>query len=409
MARLKRFEAGGVEKVKGVLHATQVSKGWHIKADAVVGVLDLGSVRLTINPKVAFTGEQVITWLSYATGAHPHAYHEGRKPQLLSATGYDAADLIVEALIGECRKLLRNGLRREYVRERSAASHARGRLDIAAQATREYGQIGRFHVSDFRQTVATWENEICALALSRAARHAKDASLAQAAASLVERFPMPDNELRAIAQLRKASYTRLNLRYRPAHAWAGVLLNTGGIADLLCQDGFLGRTLLLDMDDMWERAVQRMAVEAAVSLRGGGVPNNDDGLAIRVYGDVQTTKGAKPNPFRPDRVVRVGDGPRAFRVPVDAKYYAYDHSRISSENVHQLMTYVAGYCDDDHLDVLLVYPSAAGGALRTLVVRNAHTLIGRIRAIAIDAGAGPEAGTRKIREVLQRLSSAAPR
>jgi 5-methylcytosine-specific restriction enzyme subunit McrC len=397
-SRLERLK-----KIDGVISVTERRKGWSIRTNAVVGVLDLDSVRVIIKPKIAIDGERLIVWLSYAAGSHLHNYHEGYKPHKLSETGYDAADLIVEALIDECRKLLRSGLRREYQRERSIASQVRGRLDISAQATRQYGQADRFHVSEFRQVVATWENEICGLALSRAVEHAADPSLSSAAASLVGRFPLPTDEGRAIDKLRKAAYTRLNVQYRPAHAWARVLLNTGGVADLLCTSGFRGRTALLNMNVMWEMVVRRMAADAVAPLHGRVVPNNDNGLAIRVHGDLRPSGGGEPKPFQPDCVVRVGDEDSGFHVPIDAKYYAYNNRRVSSTNVQQMMTYVSGYCDNERRAAVLVHPSAAGPTQRTLEVRNARPPIGRIYVIGIDVNAGPQEGAERLRQVVQGL------
>lgn len=100
--------------------------------------------------------------------------------------------------------------------------------------------------------------------------------------------------------LRMASYTRLSRHYRPAHAWADVLLNTGGVADLLCTSGYLGRTMLLNMNVMWERAVQQMAADAAGPLNGVAVSKQQaKHLEIAVHGDVQASPGHQPKPLYP--------------------------------------------------------------------------------------------------------------
>ena len=395
--RLKQFKT-----VRGVLSARPGVDGWEVRTQAAVGVVDLGSVRLVVEPKIAITGERLMTWLGYATGSHLHHFHEGKMPHTLSPTGYNAADLIVEALVEECHKLLRIGLRREYLRERVLTPQARGRIDVSAQATREYGQANRFHTSGFRQAATTWENEICALALRRAVNHAADPALKRAAEGLAQRFPgLSTGHKRPEELLRMATYTRLNRHYRPAHAWASVLLNTGGVADLLCTSGYLGRTMLLNMNTMWERAVQQMAADAAGPLGGIAVRKQQaKHLEIAAHGDVQASPGQQPRPFMPDCVVRIGNGSSAFHVPVDAKYYTYGSRRVEPDNVHQMMTYVSGYCRHDRRIAVLVYPSTAGPSLRTLEVRNAIKSLGRIHVLGVDVNVDPQVGVEQVRQAL---------
>ena len=39
-------------------------------------------------------------------------------------------------------------------------------------------------------------------------------------------------------------------------------------------------------------------------------------------------------------------GAAAFHIPLDAKYYTYGTRRVESDNVHQILTYMSGYCSD---------------------------------------------------------------
>jgi 5-methylcytosine-specific restriction enzyme subunit McrC len=385
----------------GVLTMSEARHGWRITAKAVVGVVDLGSLRLTVRPKIAIPGGRLIDWLCYAQGmAKPSGYHEGHKPWLLSKYGYRSVDMIIEALVEECRRLLRDGLRREYVRGNSVESHIRGRLDVGAQATRAYGRADRFHVSNYRQVVQTWENLICGLALSRAALLTDDPRLGATAMALSTRFPRPDNEQPLLDQLRKASYSRLNSRYRAAHAWADLILRAGGVADLLYVSGHLARTMLVNMNVLWEKVVCRMAAEAIKPHGGHVVPSANTKVAIRAEGNVSPSHPGPTKPYRPDCLVRSGQGLASRQIPIDAKYIAYDDKRIEAGNVHQLMTYVSGYCDPDQRAALLVYPSLRGNLHREISVGNASRHIGRIHVVGVDVMEEPDLGMMQIRKLL---------
>ena len=398
-----QVDAVGTTRLKtlaeaGVLTLTDARYGWRIKAKAVVGVIDLGSVRLVVQPKIAISGDRLIDWMCYAQNmVKPNAFHEGQKPWLLAKNGYRSADMIVGALIDECRFLLRDGLRREYIRSSSVEAHISGRLNVVAQATRAYGRADRFHVSTYRQVAQTWENLVCGLALSRAAAFADNPQLGATALALSARFPKPDNEQPVLDQLRKASYSRLNSRYRSAHAWAGIILQTGGVADLLHTSGHWARTMLLNMNVLWENVVRRMAVEAVTPKGGRVVSSAEQSLAIKAVDNVTPSHQDQSKPYRPDCLVRCGNGPVMRHVPIDAKYIAYDDRRIEASNVHQLMTYVSGYCDPDLRAALLVYPSALSGRHREIRVETANRRIGRIHVVGVDVTKHPDVGVMQIR------------
>ena len=87
--------------------------------------------------------------------------------------------------------------------------------------------------------------------------------------------------------------------------------------------------MLLNMNVMWERAVQQMAADAVGPLNGVAVSKQQaKHLEIAVHGDVQASPGHQPKPFIPDCVVRIGNRASAFHIPVDAKYCTYGSRRV---------------------------------------------------------------------------------
>jgi 5-methylcytosine-specific restriction enzyme subunit McrC len=168
-----------------LLMVRKLPGAWEIRAGAVVGVLPLDRIVLEIQPKIMVTGQQVMTWLCFALSRPTHVEVSRR----WSTTPSGLPDLIIAALVAECRVLLRDQLRRDYRRQDSVEPVLRGRLDIAKQLSRRFGQLDRLHVRTFDRDVAIWENLACQAALQRAARVAGSPELARAARDVGAGFP----------------------------------------------------------------------------------------------------------------------------------------------------------------------------------------------------------------------------
>ncbi|MER5918550.1 PE-PGRS family protein, partial [Streptomyces sp. NPDC001982] len=101
-------------QARGCLTLYPERTGWRFKADATVGVLGLDRIRLVIEPKFAIPGTQLMSWLAYALGA---PIPSTARRWTTSPDGY--ADLVAAALLEQCEKLVREGLRRDYVRRQN--------------------------------------------------------------------------------------------------------------------------------------------------------------------------------------------------------------------------------------------------------------------------------------------------
>lgn len=229
-------------QARGCLTLAREHTGWRLRAGAAVGVLVLDRVRVVVSPKFAVAGEQLMSWLAYALGTPvPVAARRW-------ATGFDGyADLVAAALLEQCERLLREGLRRDYVRRSSAEPVLRGRLDAAAQATRRYGQLDRLHVRTFDREADIGDNRVLGSALRAALGLTAGPDLARALHGVAGAFPQAPTPAAALRTLDRISYTRLNARYRTAHTWARLLLRGGGVTDLLADRGDAADGLLLPM------------------------------------------------------------------------------------------------------------------------------------------------------------------
>ncbi|MBM7440085.1 McrC family protein [Streptomyces sp. HB132] len=376
---------------RGSLTLTRERAGWRLKADATVGVLVLDRVRVVITPKFAVPGEQLMSWLAYALGT----------PVPVTARRWDTgpdghADLVVAALLAQCERLLREGLRRDYVRRRSVEPVLRGRLDVSAQATHRYGQLDQLHVRTFDREADIWDNRVLGSALKAALGLTANPDLARALHGVAGAFPRASDPGTALRALDRIHYTRLNARYRPAHTWARLLLRGGGVTDLLTDHGTTADGLLLAMPALWEAVVRRLGTEA-VGPRGGHAVPGGSGTGITVRGDLGNVSA-----FRPDLLLSLSgrDTGRRGLLPVDAKYKRYDHHGVSAADVHQLLTYSSGYGPAEAPAAVIVHPRTGGHARRTLQVRGPDGLLGTIDVLGVDTRATPEQATAWIGSVL---------
>lgn len=378
-------------QVRGCLTLHPDRTGWRLKADATVGVLALDRVRLVITPKFAIPGEQLMSWLAYALGTPVPTM---ARRWSTGADGY--ADLVAAALLEECEKLVREGLRRDYVRRQNLEPVLRGRLDVAAQATLRYGQLDQLHVRTFDRETDIWDNRVLGTALKVALTLTASSGLARDLHGITGAFPhaaTPDAALRALDRTR---YTRLNARYRPAHTWARLLLRGGGVTDLLTDNGSAAGGLLLPMPALWEAVVRRLATEAAAPYGGLPVPSSGR-TGITVRGDLGNT-----STFRPDLLLSLPGQDIAHRalLPVDAKYKRYDRHGVSAADIHQLLTYSAGYAPADAPNAVIVHPQPGGYERRTLQVGGPRGSLGLIRVLGIDTRTRPEQASAWVRTAL---------
>lgn len=387
-ARLSSDDVARLRATKAVT-VTEGRHGYVLKARATTGVLQLERVRLVLRPKFPVPGTRLIDWLCYAGGQREPDETLRRWP--LGRDGY--AGLVPAALLHECLVLSRRGLRRDYVRRQRVDTALRGRLDVEAQATRCFGAVDQLHLHTFEYEDGGWENLVCGAALTAAAQRSTDAGLTRRLLDAATRFPCPPRPLDALPLLARGQYTSLNHHYRAAHVWARMVLGGGGVTDLLNPYGFGAKSLLLDLNVLWEQVVRRMAVEAAAGL-GGREARRAEG-AIRTMTDMALDSSLRP--FRPDVLLAFPPsapppagmtGATRF-LAVDAKYKPYARKELSADDRHQLLTYIAGYTEPETALALVVHPSPDGPTRRVLRVEGPRGRLGLIEVLGIDTRAAP--------------------
>jgi 5-methylcytosine-specific restriction enzyme subunit McrC len=361
----------------------RVHDGWELRAGPTCGVIQLDRCEIEIQPKLMPDGHTVVSWISYALEI-PVSIEATRR----WSVGRDGIrDVVIAALLGECERLLRDGLRRDYLRCEAVDTVLRGRLDIPRQISRRYGQVDRLYLHRFDRDTSVWPNLVCHAALSAAARLAGSADLRRAAAELAAAFPACA-ELRptVLRWLATARYHRMNVRYRAAHAWAGLVLGGGGVTDFLFDGAWSARGLLINMNRLWEAVVSRLSAEVTERMGGESV---ESGRLSEIQ--VEET-GRSRRPMRLDALISLPseNGERVL-LPVDAKYKSYDHDAISAADTHQLLTYGSAYGTETFgSTALLVHPASSLATARRLCVQGPAGKLGNVAIVGVDVRGSPD-------------------
>jgi 5-methylcytosine-specific restriction enzyme subunit McrC len=207
-----------------------------ITANSHVGVVSLNCVTIHVRPKLAGRDLAVLQMLDYASGLS--ALHNLDQLQQLGE-GLHLRDLVCLLLTRETDKLLRHGLRRDYLRREESLPAVRGRLLTDRQILRRYGQLHRLECRYDELSSDIPDNQLCGAALQLAARSAEDAAVRASARRLAADFAdvCATDGLDVRAAEERLTYHRGNEHYRNAHRWALLLLRGAAFSDLYSATG----------------------------------------------------------------------------------------------------------------------------------------------------------------------------
>jgi len=92
---------------------------------------------------------------------------------------------------------------------------------------------------------------------------------------------------------------------------------------------------------------------------------------------------------------------------VDAKYKGYVDKNVSADDRHQLLTYIAGYTDQDAPFALVVHPSPDGPTQRLLRIQGPRGRLGLIKVLGIDTRAAPKDAAGPLRNAIAEFADSA--
>ena len=338
-----------------------------VRSTSWVGVVQLSGVHIHVVPKLAGGSLAVLRMLEYAGGLD--LTRELPLQRDLGPQGHDLFDLLCRLLGVEVRRLLRDGLNRDYRTSDDTLGVLRGRLRYREQYLRRFGQVFPLDCQFDEFDSDTVDNQLVATALLRARRLARSGAVRRELTLLAGVFTEACSPANHDVEWydRTLHYTRRNERYRRTHVLSKLVLRGLAFEDLYdTSEGRVG-TFLIDMNKVFESFVTRLVAKA---LEGTGLAVTAQSRHSAVIVDERT--GETYASIVPDLIVR--EGTTGQCVPIDVKYKQYDQRNVSTSDVYQAFVYACALTSPDTLPRAgIIYPAAqeiAGPRLSVRPVRG---------------------------------------
>ncbi|MBE3064395.1 MAG: hypothetical protein IMZ69_05185, partial [Spirochaetes bacterium] len=208
-----------------MLEVLELADGLRVAACSYVGSVSLGSVRITVRPKIR--GETLLRLFRYAYGL--------RDLRLVDRFTFDVADrlfqdLVISQLAGEVRSLFARGLARRYRHVHEDLPTLAGRVDFKRLAARcEAAVLPCVHHPRLADCLV---NRVVLAGLRFAVPETQDLALKvrlrQLAAALAQEVTPLDLDGGVLARVER-EMTRLTAAYEPAIALIRVLYESAGV------------------------------------------------------------------------------------------------------------------------------------------------------------------------------------
>jgi len=346
-----------------------------------VGVVRFSSVEIRVVPKLIGGNLRVLRMIEYAQDVRLIA--RLRTDRSLPAEGTDLFDLVVMLLAEETKKLIRDGLIRDYRSVEDSLPDARPITDSRAVPAALWAAApNRVRLRRIRRRCA--RESTAGRSVTAAEPRVRDLGVrndARVFGSIMAE--VCDARTRdADWYSRTIRYGRRNTRYRPAHELAKIVLKGLALTDRIDKSTVNLASFMVDMNAVFEQFVTRLVSE---SLAGTNLRAHAQQTVRAVILDEES--GETYSRIRPDLIIE--DMTTGRTVPIDVKYKLYSDKKLSSADIYQSFVYayaVDGYSSAPRAG--LIYPSMnakSGPALRVKPLVDAQPA--RIRGAGIAVAA----------------------
>ena len=335
------------------LRVSECRYGLVIEARQHVGVLQLGPIRVRIQPKMD-TGA-LWSAVTYALGLDDIIRHA---PVELDMVG-DFADLLALMLLQESERLWRTGIQRGYRETSEWRATLRGRPDVVALARSgpltQAALPCRYHAF----TADIVENQVVFAGLALARQLTGHLPLRsslhrahQQWSTVCRQAPLDRPLLDAADRARN----RLTARYAGVHRLVRLMYERSGLDDEHAAGPDVLPGFLWSMASLFERFVARFLSE---NLPGHDVLTQEK--LRHLYKVVHSGPGLKAPRPRPDLVIRRKRDRKTIGV-FDTKYRDLWATKLPREILYQMSVYALAWSESGGEDVpaIVLYPAVGG-------------------------------------------------
>jgi 5-methylcytosine-specific restriction enzyme subunit McrC len=209
----------------GMLEVRDLRQGLVLRATSYVGSLRLGSLRITVRPKLE--GAPLLALLRYAYGLRELTLFRDGDAR---ASAVPFLELLIHQLLAEAEELLHRGLHRSYVRREEELSSPRGKIDLGWWMRNGGSGQARLLCSHHTRLEDNPLNQVLRAGIRHAGHLTQDAGLRTRLHRLdaqLESVSVPPLRRESLARARRAS-SRMTAAYQPALALLELLLDAQG-------------------------------------------------------------------------------------------------------------------------------------------------------------------------------------
>ena len=338
----------------GKLEILEVRRGLRIASTSFVGRIQLGSVVITVKPKIA--SEQLLALLRYAYGL---SNLEPWSKTEFATGGQIFQDLIVAQFLAEARELLGRGLIRRYVEVAEDLASPRGRIDVNALARRWPLTDATLPCRHHPRSSDHFLNRLLLSGVRLAGRVAQNRGLRGALRDVGDRLAEEITPLPIITagtfQRADRELNRLSESYRPAIELIH-LLHDGTSLALTDDVATTVPGFLFDMNRFFQALVGKVLKEHLLEA----IIEEEYRLTGMMRYVVNPRRHDAPTP-RPDFLVTVG----GKRYPLDAKYRDLWNLKLPPEMLYQLVMYAMSQPPPS--TAAIIYPSTSAAATEAMI------------------------------------------